>query len=122
VAVTYQRDLGVDIEVNRAIPHLDSLGQRYLAPLEIEQLARADDRVRAFWTAWTRKEAYIKALGTGLSERLCEFAVSLSTPGRLLTTARLDDDMADWTMLDLSSDVHLVAVAVRARSVSVDVH
>ena len=102
--------------------HLDSLAQRYFALVEIEQLALADDKVRGFWKAWTRKEAYVKALGTGFSGRICEFAVSLSEPARLLTTGKLDDDAADWTLLDLSYEALIVALAVRARSVSVDVH
>ena len=122
IAVTRHRDLGIDIEVNRRIDHLDSLAQRYLAPVEIEQLARADNRIRGFWKAWTRKEAYVKALGTGLSGRIDEFAVSLSEPARLLTTGKPDDDSADWTLLDLSYDAFMVALAVRARSVSIDVH
>jgi 4'-phosphopantetheinyl transferase len=122
VAVTRQCDLGIDIEVCRRIDHLDSLALRYLAPVEIEQLARADDRVRGFWKVWTRKEAYVKALGTGLSERICEFAVTLSEPARLLTTGKPGDDSADWTLLDLSYDAFTVALAVRARSVWVDVH
>jgi 4'-phosphopantetheinyl transferase len=122
VAVTRQRDAGIDIEVIRRIDHLDSLAQRYLSPVEIEQLARAHDRVLGFWKVWTRKEAYVKALGTGLSGPICEFAVSLSEPARLLTTGKPGDDSADWTLLDLSYDAFTVALAVRARSVLVDVH
>jgi 4'-phosphopantetheinyl transferase len=122
VAVTRQLDPGIDIEVSRPIDHLDLLAQRYLAPVEIEQLALADDSVRAFWKAWTRKEAYVKALGTGLSGQFCEFAVSLSEPVRLLSTAQPSDDSADWTLLDLSYDVYVVALAVKAGIVSVEVH
>jgi 4'-phosphopantetheinyl transferase len=122
IAVTRERDLGIDIEVSRRIDHLDSLAERYLAPVEIEQLALEDDKVHAFWKAWTRKEAYVKALGTGLSGRICEFAVSLSEPARLLTTAKPGDAAADWTLLDLSYDAFMVALAVRARRVSVEVH
>ncbi len=108
--------------MNRGIHHLDSLAQRYLAPVEIEQLALAEDRVRGFWKTWTRKEAYVKALGTGLSGRIREFAVSLSEPTRLLTTGKPDDDSGDWALLDLSHDAFMVALAVRARNLSVDVH
>jgi len=122
VAVTHQSDLGIDIEESRRIDHLDSLAQRYLAPVEIEQLASADDRVRGFWMVWTRKEAYVKALGIGLSGPICEFAVSLLEPARLLTTGKPGDDSADWTLLDLSYDAFTVALAVRARRVLVDVH
>jgi 4'-phosphopantetheinyl transferase len=120
VAVTHRCDLGIDIEVSRRIDHLDSLAQRYLAPMEIEQLARADDQVRGFWKVWTRKEAYVKALGTGLTGPIREFAVSLSEPARLLTTGEPGDDSAQWTLLDLSYDALVVSLAVRARSVFVD--
>jgi len=122
IAVTRERDLGIDIEVSRRIDHVDSLAQRYLAAAENEQLSVADDRVHAFWKAWTRKEAYLKALGTGLSGRICEFAVSLSEPARLLSTAKPGDAATDWTLLDLSYDAFMVALAVRAHRVSVDVH
>lgn len=117
IAVTRERDLGIDIEVSRRIDHLDSLAERYLAPVEIEQLALEDDKVHAFWKAWTRKEAYVKALGTGLSGRICEFAVSLSEPARLLTTGTPGEAAADWTLLDLSHSFMVCACSEGASCV-----
>jgi 4'-phosphopantetheinyl transferase len=73
VAVSAGRELGVDVE--RAderflgAEELSRLAQRVLTPAERDGLARLPDseRPNAFLRAWTRKEALLKALGTGLS-------------------------------------------------------
>jgi 4'-phosphopantetheinyl transferase len=65
--------VGVDVEEVRPRRHLDALAARVLndeehaAWLAIDD---PDDRLRAFLRAWTRKEAYVKALGTGLATPL----------------------------------------------------
>lgn len=68
--------LGVDIEgLDRKTD--PGLAQRYFAPEEIEQLDRVknDDAKQAlFLKIWTLKEAFIKAIGTGLNTPLDQFA------------------------------------------------
>ena len=65
--------VGVDVEEVRPRRHLDALAARVLndeehaAWLAIDD---PDDRLRAFLGEWTRKEAYVKALGTGLATPL----------------------------------------------------
>ena len=79
LCVARQRQLGIDLEhLGR---HADYAGivNRFFAEREIEELFSIPESRRhaAFLTGWTRKEAYIKALGTGLSLPLGQFAVTI---------------------------------------------
>lgn len=77
LALTRQREIGVDIE--HIDPQVDVLGIARLmySPTEIEALQATppDRRASLFFTIWTRKEAYIKATGEGLSAATKEFSV-----------------------------------------------
>lgn len=78
--------VGVDVEPVRPLPEAEGIASRFFAPEE--RLARvacaACERDEAFLRLWTRKEAYLKALGVGLSRPLADFAVSLDDPARVL--------------------------------------
>jgi 4'-phosphopantetheinyl transferase len=89
-AVAYDRQVGVDLEYMR--PHLASkmVAERFFSPLEAERLGALPEKEQgeAFFCCWTRKEAYIKARGEGLSLPLDCFDVSLAPdedPVRLRT-------------------------------------
>lgn len=88
IALTRAQPVGVDVEQMRALDDLDCLARQCFAPGERERLAQLPSTVRphAFFNCWTRKEAYIKALGEGLSCPLESFEVTL-VPGE---DARLD--------------------------------
>ncbi len=80
--------LGVDLEQIRPLADLEGMARRYLGPGEQRcwrELPMAE-RLDAFFAAWTRKEAVLKALGTGLSFPLEKIAVTLAPdePPRLL--------------------------------------
>lgn len=65
-------EIGVDLEALRPVPEADAIAPRLFAPQEY-QVYRALEpgkRISAFCSAWTRKEAYLKALGGGLSMAL----------------------------------------------------
>jgi 4'-phosphopantetheinyl transferase len=65
VAVS-DRPVGLDVEkVDQGID-VDGLARLALAAEEVAALAESDDKVRAFTTYWTRKEAVVKATGDGL--------------------------------------------------------
>ena len=70
--------LGVDVECIRPVEH-EALAERFFSQAECAALEHvpADHRHEAFFTVWTRKEAYIKALGGGLSVPLDQFDVSV---------------------------------------------
>jgi len=103
-ALTHGREIGIDIEyVDEDCSSLD-LAERFFSPTEASILRGLAPHLRtsAFFDCWTRKEAYIKARGQGLSFPLNCFTVSL-TPGQppLLT---IDDDPLEasrWMLIDL---------------------
>ncbi len=84
IALARAAAVGVDIEQPRPIPDHAELARRTFAPAEaaaLEALA-PDDRLPGFFRCWTRKEAVVKALGTGLSTPLDRFVVPVGTaPG-----------------------------------------
>jgi 4'-phosphopantetheinyl transferase len=97
--------VGVDIEQHRAdLEYLD-LARRFFSPQEQAELRALSPAVQlgAFFDCWTRKEAFLKALGQGLSLPLDSFAVSLAPgqPARLLSATSAWGLTAAWQMADL---------------------
>jgi 4'-phosphopantetheinyl transferase len=78
-AFTEGCDIGIDVEQVRPIPEMEHIAERFFAPHETSELMALPepDRPRAFFNCWTRKEAYIKAVGDGLSVPLDSFRVTL---------------------------------------------
>src|SRR5262249_35425066 len=79
-ALTREREVGVDVErVRDGIPHA-GLARRFFSAAEREEMRRlpAGATIRGFFNGWTRKEAYVKAIGTGLVTRLDSFTVTLA--------------------------------------------
>jgi 4'-phosphopantetheinyl transferase len=101
LAVTRGRDVGVDVERLRPIPEYARIAARFFSPREnADLLSRwADDPVRGFFTCWTRKEAYIKATGDGLSQPLDGFDVALAPdePARLLRVEADACEVSRWS-------------------------
>ena len=86
--ITEGAAVGVDIESSPAARGAcDEVAEAYFAPAEVSALKALprDQRDSAFLRCWTRKEAYVKALGDGLQVPLEDFAVSLGPgePARL---------------------------------------
>ena len=94
--------LGVDIEAIREDIDFLALAQRFFSPRERDALRSVprEKRRDAFFACWTRKEAYIKARGMGLSMPLGQFDVSLmpGEPARLLETRDDPDEAARWRL------------------------
>lgn len=107
------RRLGVDIEYIR--PHIveEDIAGHFFSPTEVKALRALPERLRqkAFFACWTRKEAYIKARGEGLSLPLHEFDVSLAPnkPARLLKVNNSPDEAARWSLHELLSGPDYVA-------------
>ncbi len=119
IAVTTLGEVGVDVEYARALDDLDSLARACFSADEYRewQSLPAAQAHPAFFQAWARKEAFIKALGEGLSHPLQAFRVSLlpGEPAQLLEVAGDDREAARWTL----HGIHLPAgyagaVAIRA--------
>ncbi len=73
LVVSTQGELGLDVEDRRRRVEFLSLGNRFFAPAEADSLRQATDPRHFFFEVWTAKEAYIKALGEGLSHPLDHF-------------------------------------------------
>jgi 4'-phosphopantetheinyl transferase len=119
-ALTLGADIGVDIERRRAIPDAEELANRFFAPAEARTLSRLqnEERDEAFLLCWTRKEAYVKARGVGLSEPLDAFEVSLdrSAGSESLRIPRAGGQAFNWSLREIdprSGYIATIAVAMR---------
>jgi 4'-phosphopantetheinyl transferase len=108
VAVVFERprlQLGVDVEEARPGREFVSIAESFFAPDENAVFRRLPvaEHTAAFYRAWTRKEAYLKAIGTGLSFSSTAFSIAFGRdePAQLLRTKREGDDTRRWQMLDL---------------------
>jgi 4'-phosphopantetheinyl transferase len=105
VALAQQRAVGVDIEHTRSGLAVLEIAQRVFSETERTGLAAlpAAMREEAFFSCWTRKEAYIKARGDGLSLPLDSFDVSFraTDAARLLATRPDPAEASRWTLCDL---------------------
>jgi 4'-phosphopantetheinyl transferase len=117
VAVTLDHELGVDVEQVRADLAGLSIAEQFFSPAEVATLRALPepDRLQAFFNCWTRKEAFVKARGEGLSFPLKRFDVSLA-PGEPAALLATHDDPAEagrWTLHALSPGPgYVAAVAV----------
>jgi 4'-phosphopantetheinyl transferase len=112
-AITRGRALGIDIELTRSDLDVDQIAERFFSPGEIATLRALPRNLRthAFFLCWTRKEAYIKAKGEGLSLPLDRFEVSLipGEPAVLLRTEPDADEAGRWSLRELATAPNYVA-------------
>ena len=110
------REVGIDVEAVRPLPDADELAARFFSRVENEAYRALDARERplGFFQCWTRKEAFIKALGEGLSHPLDRFAVSLAPgePARILSVADAPGKDCGWRMSSFSPAPGFVAALV----------
>lgn len=125
-AVTHHHEVGVDVEYHRpgSLEDRMRIARRFFSDEEYRVLTTlpAHRRQEAFFVCWTRKEAFIKAKGRGLSLPLSHFDVSLSPdePAALLATRWDKTEAARWSLYGLHpGDGYSGAVAVEGRDVRV---
>jgi 4'-phosphopantetheinyl transferase len=117
-AVTWDRDLGVDVESIDRRNATEQIAHRYFAPAEVAELSSFPhaEQGHKFFDYWTLKESYIKARGMGLAIPLDQFAFcTLAKPHVTITfTPPLEDDPASWQFFQASpSPRHRLALGVR---------
>jgi 4'-phosphopantetheinyl transferase len=124
-AFTSATEIGVDVELDHADFARERIAERFFSPSEVHVLRSlpADAQPRAFLTCWTRKEAFIKARGDGLSLPLDSFDVTLApnVPAGLLRTAWCKEEPRRWWLQDLSDpdDGYIAALAARCNGLQV---
>ncbi len=105
-AFSLSRSLGIDIEYMRAEIAYEELAKHYFSPVEYATLQAlpAASKGEAFYHCWTRKEAYIKARGKGLSLPLDVFDVSLQpgAPAALLESREDPREPGRWKLQALA--------------------
>ncbi|MGH9720228.1 MAG: 4'-phosphopantetheinyl transferase family protein [Bryobacteraceae bacterium] len=118
VALTLDCDIGVDVEQIRPFPNVHEVINRFFSAEEAAELSSlpADEHASAFFRCWTRKEAYIKAIGDGLSAPLNDFRVTMQPgePARLIHVAHDPAAASAWNLHDLQvASSYAAALAYR---------
>ena len=114
---TRNREIGLDIEYMREDMAGEQIAERFFSRAEVETLRTlpASQQTVAFFNCWTRKEAYLKARGQGLTLPLDDFDVSLSPgqPAQLLSVKSGPQELSRWSLKELQpGQGYVAAVAV----------
>jgi 4'-phosphopantetheinyl transferase len=120
-AIARGRDVGVDVEYVRASHAGLTIAKHFFSPHELAALQALSPvlRTEAFFRYWTRKEAFLKGLGEGLTRAPQRFAVSLrpNEPVVLLDESADAKAFSRWTLADLSLGSEWLARYVAALAV-----
>jgi 4'-phosphopantetheinyl transferase len=115
------QDIGVDVEYSQAEFAGEDIARHFFSAYEVEKLMALPEGERgaAFFRCWTRKEAYIKAFGSGLSHPLDQFDVTLAPnePAALIRDHRDEQATSRWSMFNLELEGYAGAVVVESVSV-----
>ena len=119
-AVSRGRAVGVDVERKKEGLAVETIARRYFAPEEARRLleqAPSEERLPSFYRCWTRKEAYLKARGTGLTTKLHAFEVTFlpGVPPAMVRTEIDGEAPADWRVFDVPVPDGYVAALVARR-------
>jgi 4'-phosphopantetheinyl transferase len=119
-AFTRAREVGIDLEWINPRVGFEELADRFFTPGEASTLRGLTEHARepAFFACWTRKEAYMKAIGKGLSLPTQGFEVSLAPgqPAALISTRHDPEQAARWSLLELDAGPGFAAaLAVEGR-------
>lgn len=103
IAVTLGNKVGVDVEMVRESVEYEKIARRFFSAREVGELMELDEseRRRAFFRCWTRKEAFLKARGEGISFGLDKFDVTVGDEARLIDTQWDENEAKRWWMMDL---------------------
>ena len=115
-AFSLGREIGIDVEAIRAIPDADDIAAKFFSRRENEAYLDLDpsDKPLGFFNCWTRKEAFIKAIGEGLYYPLDSFDVSFSPgePAKILRIKDMPGSECGWCMDSFSPAPGFVAAVV----------
>jgi 4'-phosphopantetheinyl transferase len=127
IAVGCKHRLGVDIEKIRSEVDTLALAQRFFSVREREGLRAFSDSLRtsAFFACWTRKEAFLKATGDGLSFSLSDFSVT-THPDHDPTVEDIKGNKnagTKWSLADIFvGDGYCAALAVEANATRIETY
>ena len=105
-AVTHNREVGIDLEHIRPIPDVGKLAEQFFSPAERAELDALplSKKLDSFFSGWTRKEAYLKARGDGMTYPLDQFSVSMDCeqPAKLLEVKDDPQELSRWSLHTLT--------------------
>ena len=121
-AFVQDHDVGIDVEYIKEDFATQEIAERFFSASEVRVLRALprEEQAAAFFRCWTRKEAYIKAIGSGLSHPLDQFDVTLAPnePAALLRDHRDAGASVRWTLHNLEvGDRYVGALAVAGSEV-----
>ncbi len=118
IGFTMDTILGIDIEYRKRLIEFEDIALRFFSTAESNVVTNSPKKLisQYFYNCWTRKEAFIKALGDGLSFPLDQFEVSCRPNDRpqLLTTKWDEDEVENWSLWGFEkADDYVGAVTIR---------
>ena len=112
-AFARKREIGIDVEQVRSDFDVEAIARRFFSAHEQEQLTALskEKKFDSFFRCWTRKEAYIKATGDGLSLPLHQFDVSIvpENSDALLSTRPDNSEAARWSLREIPAGTGYIA-------------
>lgn len=126
IGIARGRLIGVDVEQVRENVDVERIAERFFTREEAAAIREtpAAARREAFYSYWTAKEAYLKAIGSGLGGGLASFALMRRADGWVVVpgTGRVPRDGGDWSIVPLKpTDGYAAAVAVSGRGIELKV-
>lgn len=120
MAFTQKNKIGIDVEYTKKDIEVKKIASHFFAEEEVTSLLALKESYhkQAFYNCWTRKEAFIKALGCGLSFPLDKFVVSLdcSKEAQLIATKWDKKEKEKWFLKAFEPDKDYIgAVSVKGK-------
>ncbi|HVV68411.1 MAG TPA: 4'-phosphopantetheinyl transferase superfamily protein [Gammaproteobacteria bacterium] len=112
-AISLAEPVGVDIESIQKHIEAEAIAERFFSDHEIKELSALSppQKTSAFFNIWTRKEAFIKALGLGLSFPLKDFDVSSGELAALLAVRNGGYIAEEWSLFNLKPGLDYAGAA-----------
>jgi 4'-phosphopantetheinyl transferase len=117
-AITVNHVIGVDVEYINPACDIDAIAERYFSTREyaVLKMLNGDEKISAFFNGWSRKEAFLKAIGQGLSYSLAKVEVNMqiNKPAKLLALDDKNENVSDWLLQALNPlDNYAAALAIK---------
>lgn len=116
LAFALQAEVGVDIEQVRPLEDAEEIAERFFSKQEVAAFTAVPPKQKpqAFFNCWTRKEAFIKVIGEGLSCPLDSFDVTLKPgdPAKLLQVKGSPEAAARWELHNLEPAMGYAAAVI----------
>ncbi|MGF1540673.1 MAG: 4'-phosphopantetheinyl transferase family protein [Pleurocapsa sp.] len=110
--ITCDRRIGIDLEYLRDLDDADKIARRFFAPTESALVASltGDEQKRVFFQFWTAKEAYLKAIGSGLAGGLDTVEIALKPQAiALLAVGETSENHANWSLVPFIPQPNYIA-------------